>query len=32
MQIFYQGEQRMNFDFLKVLRGLGYVYENCNNA
>ena len=22
----------MNFDFLKVLRGLGYVYENCNNA
>ncbi|MGI6671059.1 MAG: hypothetical protein ACOX58_05760 [Christensenellales bacterium] len=22
----------MNFDFLKDLRGLGYVYENCNNA
>lgn len=22
----------MNFDFLKGLRGLGYVYENCNNA
>ncbi|NLC74532.1 MAG: DUF4145 domain-containing protein [Clostridiales bacterium] len=22
----------MNFDFLKELRGLGHVYENCNNA
>lgn len=22
----------MNFEFLKNLRGLGYVYENCNNA
>ena len=22
----------MNFDFLKDLRGLGYVYENCCNA
>lgn len=22
----------MNFDFLEGLRGLGYVYENCNNA
>lgn len=22
----------MNFDFLKDLRGLGYVYENCSNA
>lgn len=22
----------MNFDFLKGLRGLGYVYENCSNA
>ena len=22
----------MNFDFLKGLRGFGYVYENCNNA
>ena len=22
----------MNFDFLKNLRGLGYIYENCNNA
>jgi len=22
----------MNFEFLKDLRGLGYVYENCNNA
>ena len=22
----------MNFDFLKGLTGLGYVYENCNNA
>ena len=22
----------MNFEFLKDLRGLGYIYENCNNA
>jgi len=22
----------MNFDFLKDLRGLGYIYENCTNA
>lgn len=22
----------MNFDFLKDLCGLGYIYENCNNA
>ena len=22
----------MNFDFLKDLRGLGYIYENCSNA
>ena len=22
----------MNFDFLKDLRGLNYVYENCSNA
>lgn len=22
----------MNFDFLKNLRGLGYIYENCSNA
>ena len=22
----------MNFEFLKDLRGLNYVYENCSNA